>query len=102
MRRFIFFWFLAVGLLSLIGAAWIGRSMKVAAADFYESDVSNYAETVAHVLDDGGVASLHDVERRLDPKGKLRVFVFDPDLNQASGDPAPEAVRALATSLRPQ
>ena len=82
MRRFIFFWFLAVGLISVIGAVWIGRSMKLASAGFYESDVVNdTAETVAHALDNGGVSALHDIERRIDPKRKLRFFVFDPDLN---------------------
>jgi two-component system sensor histidine kinase CpxA len=103
MRKFIFFWFLAVGLLSLIGAAWIGRSMKMAATDFYESDVTNDAVVaVAHALANGGVSALHDVETRLDSKGKLRVFVFNPDLHEVSGNPAPESVRALAAGLRPQ
>src|SRR5258708_39114560 len=103
MRRFIFFWFLAVGLISLIGAVWIGRSMKLAAAGLYESDVVNdAAETVAHALDNGGVSALHDIEKRINPKRKLRFFVFDPDLNEVSGGPAPEPVRALAASLRPQ
>jgi signal transduction histidine kinase len=103
MRRFIFFWFLTVGLISLIGAVWIGRSMKLAAADLYESDVVNdTAETVASALETGGVSALHDLERRVDPKRKLRFFVFDSDLHEVSGDPAPESVRALADSLRPQ
>jgi hypothetical protein len=31
MRKFIFIWFLAVGLLSTIGGVWIGRSMRLAA-----------------------------------------------------------------------
>ena len=69
MRRFIFFWFLAVGLISVIGAVWIGRSMKLASAGVYESDVVNdTAETVSHALDSGGVSALHDIERRIDPK----------------------------------
>src|SRR6266849_2706115 len=103
MRRFIFFWFLAVGLLSLIRAVWIGRSMKLTASGFYESDVVDYtAETVAHALENGGVSGLHDIERRIDPKRKLRFFVFDTDLNEVFGDPAPESVRDLAGSLRPQ
>jgi two-component system, OmpR family, sensor histidine kinase CpxA len=111
MRRFIFFWFLAVGLISLIGAAWIGRSMKLTATGFYEPDVVNdaaetivhdTADAVAHALDNGEVSTLHDLERRLDPKRKLRFFVFDPDLHEVSGDPTPESVRALAGSLRPE
>lgn len=103
MRRFIFFWFLAVGLISMIGAVWIGRSMRLAAAGLYESDVVHYtAETIAHALDNGGVSALHDTERRIDPEGKLRFFVFDPDLNEVSGKPAPESVRALASRLGPQ
>src|SRR5258708_19021939 len=103
MRKFIFLWFLAVGLISVIGAVWIGRSMKLASAGFYESDVVNYtAETVARALDNGGVSALHDIERRIDPKRKLRFFVFDPDLNEVSGRPGPESVRALASRLRPQ
>jgi two-component system sensor histidine kinase CpxA len=103
MQRFIFFWFLAVGLISLTGALWIGRSMRLAAAGFYESDVVNYtAETVAHALDNGGLSALHDIERRIDPKRKLRFFVFDPDLNEVSGRLGPESVRALASRLRPQ
>src|SRR5258708_7864832 len=109
MRRFIFFWFLAVGIISLIGAAWIGRSMKLTATGFYESDVADdaaetvvrdAAEAVAHALDHGGVSTLHDLERRLDPKRKLRFFVFDPDLHEVAGGPAPESIRAFAGSLR--
>ena len=109
MRKFIFFWFLAVGLISLIGAAWIGRSMKLTATGFYESDVADgaaetvvhdTAEAVAHALDHGGVSTLHDLERRLDPKRKLRLFVFDPDLHEVAGGPAPESIRAFAGSLR--
>jgi hypothetical protein len=111
MRRFIFLWFLAVGLISLIGAAWIGRSMKLTATGFYESDgvndaaetvVHDTAEAVAHTLNSGGVPALRDLDRGIDPKRKLRVFVFDPDLHQVSGVPAPQSVQALADSLRPQ
>jgi two-component system sensor histidine kinase CpxA len=103
MRKFIFIWLLAFGLISTTGAVWIGRSMRLAAGSFYESDVVNYtAETVAHALDSGGVSALHDIERRIDPKRKLRFFVFDPDLNEVSGRPGPESVRALASRLRPQ
>src|SRR5258708_16843089 len=103
MRRFIFFWFLAVGLVSLVGAVWIGRSMRLAAGGFYESDVVNEtAETVAQVLDNGGISALHDIESRIDPKRKLRFFVFDPDLKEVSGRSGPESVRALASRLRPQ
>jgi two-component system sensor histidine kinase CpxA len=103
MRKFIFVWFLAVGLISVIGAVWIGRSMKLASASFYESDaVNDTAETVARALDNGGVSALDDIESRIDPKHKLRFFVFDPDLNEVSGGPAPESVRALASNLRPQ
>ncbi len=111
MRRFIFFWFLAVGLISLIGAAWIGRSMKLTATGFYESDgvndaaetvVHDTAEAVAHALNSGGVPALRDLERGIDPKRKPRAFVFDPDLHQVSGVPASQSVQALADSLRPQ
>jgi hypothetical protein len=84
-------------------AVWIGRSMKLASASFYESDaVNDTAETVARALDNGGVSALDDIESRIDPKNKLRFFVFDPDLNEVSGGPAPESVRALASNLRPQ
>src|SRR6266568_4235954 len=103
MRRFIFLWFLAVGLISLIGAVWIGRSTKLTAAGFYESEFVSYtAETVAHALDNGGVSALHDIENRIDPKRKLRFFVFDAGLNEVSGGPAPESVSALASRLRPE
>src|SRR5260221_5987213 len=111
MRRFIFFWLLVVGLISLIGAAWIGRSMKLTATGFYESDgvndaaetvVHDTAEAVAHALNSGGVPALRELEGSVDPKRKLRVFVFDPDLRQVSGGPAPEGVRAFGDSLRPQ
>src|SRR5258708_24417067 len=109
MRRFIFFWFLAVGLISRIGAAWIGRSMKLTAKGFYESDVADgaaetvvhdTAEAVAHALNNGGVSTLHDLERRLDPKRKLRFFVFDPELHEVAGGQAAESIRAFAGSLR--
>lgn len=103
MRRFIFFWFLAVGLVSLIGAVWIGRSMKLTASGFYESDVATDAEEeVMHALDNGQLSALRDIEKRIDPKRKLHFFVFDSDLKEVSGGPAPDSVRALASGLRPQ
>jgi two-component system sensor histidine kinase CpxA len=103
MRKFIFIWLLAFGLISTIGAVWIGRSMRLAAGSFYESDVvRDTAETVAQALDNGGVSALHDIESRIDPKRKLHFFVFDPDLNEVSGRPGPESVRALASRLSPQ
>src|SRR5258707_4141115 len=85
MRRFIFFWFLAVGLISVIGAVWIGRSMKLASAGVYESDVVNdTAETVSHALDSGGGFAPHHIERRTHPKGEPRFFLVDPHLNEVS------------------
>jgi hypothetical protein len=95
MRTFIFLWFLAVGLVSVIGAIWIGRSLKQTAADMYESDAaSRTTETIAHVLDAGGVSALHDLEGRLDPKGKIRFFVFDTDSSQV-----PESRRRNRSAL---
>jgi signal transduction histidine kinase len=103
MRRFIFFWFLAFGLIAMAGAFWIGRSMRLSAAGYFESDVVRYtAETVARALDNGGVSALDNVERRIDPERKLRFFVFGPDLNEVSGGLGPEAIRLFASRLRPQ
>src|SRR6266567_4152066 len=100
MRKFIFTWFLAVGLISTIGAVWIGRSMRLAAGSFYESDFVRYtAEMVARALDSGGVPALEDIEKRIDPDRKLRFFVFDSDMRAVAGRPGPEFVRAFATRL---
>jgi signal transduction histidine kinase len=107
MRRFIFIWFLAsvflVGIISAIGAWWSGRSIRLAAWSFYESNFVHYtAQTIARALDNGGVPALKAMERNIDPEGKMRFFVFDSGLNEVSGDVAPASIRALAGRLRPQ
>jgi two-component system sensor histidine kinase CpxA len=103
MRKLIFFWFLAFGLISMAAAFWIGRSIRLGAAGYYESDVVRYtAETVADALNSGGIAALEETEKRIDPERRLRIFVFDPALNEVTGRPGPEGVRSFASRLRPQ
>ncbi len=103
MRKLIFIWFLAVGIISTIAGVWIGRSMRLAAGSFYEADFVRYtAETLVGALDSGGVPALDDLERRIDSGRKLRFFVFDSGLREVSGRIGAESVRALAARLRPQ
>jgi two-component system sensor histidine kinase CpxA len=107
MRKFIFVWFLAsvllVAAVSAIGAIWSKHSIMLAVWSFYGSDLVHYtAQTAARALDDGGLPALDAIEKRIDPEGKTRFFVFDSDLKEVSGGPGPDAVRALALRLRPQ
>jgi signal transduction histidine kinase len=107
MRRFIFIWFLAsvllVGGLYSLGAIWTGRSIMLAAWSFYGSDLVHYiAQTAGRALDNGGIPALDAIERRIDPEGTMRFFVFDSELNEISGRAGPDLVRALAVRLRPQ
>src|SRR5258708_34676644 len=91
MRKFIFFWFLAVGLISLIGAVWIGRSMKLTATGFYEPDVADgaaetvvhdTAEMVAHALNNGGGTPPPEPRRTPQPQTKDPLFLCDPRLHR--------------------
>lgn len=101
MRRFIFTWLLAVGIISTVTAIWAGRSLRFAAWNSYESDLVRYtAQTAASALDSGGLAALEGIQRSIDPRRKLRFFVFDSDLRERSGRPVSEAVRAFAVGLR--
>lgn len=107
MRKFIFVWFLAavflVGIVSALGAVWSRRTIMLAAWSYYGSDLVHYtAQTAGRALGEGGVPALEAVERRIDPDGNLRFFVFDSSLNQLSGGPDPRAARTLADRLRPQ
>src|SRR5919108_837977 len=105
MRKFIFIWFLAFGIISAIGGVWIGRSMRLAAGNFYESDfVQDSAETLAHALESGGLSAFEEAERIINPERKLRLFVFGSDLQEVHGraEAGGGAVRAFATRLRPQ
>ena len=107
MRRFIFIWFLssvlAIGILYAFGAIWAGRSIMLAAWSFYGSDLVHYtAQTAVRALDDGGVPALHAIERTIDPDSNMLLFVFDSDLREVSGEPAPRWIRDLAERLRPQ
>jgi two-component system sensor histidine kinase CpxA len=107
MRKFIFLWFLVsvllVGGVFGLGAFWTGRSILLAALSFYGSNVVHYsAQTAALALDEGGVPALTAAKQRIDPEGKMRFFVFDSSLNEISGGPCPDAIRALAARLRPQ
>src|ERR1051326_2086899 len=103
MRKLIFFWFLAVGIISTIAGIWIGRSMRLAAGSLYESEFIHYtAETLINGLDSGGIPALNDIESRIDSGRKLRFFVFDSSLRELSGRTGAEAVRPLAAKLRPQ
>jgi two-component system sensor histidine kinase CpxA len=107
MRKFIFIWFLVsvllVAVVSTIGAMWSKRSIMLAVWSFYGSDLVHYtAQTAARALDDGGVPALDAIEKRIDPEGKIRFFVFDSSLNEVSGGPGPNSIRTLAARLRPQ
>src|SRR5262245_56153770 len=103
MRKFIFFWFTAVGVISTIGAFWLGRSMRLAAGSLYESDfVHDNAKRLVHAFVTGGLSRLDDIEGQIDPKRKLRFFIFDSSLKEVTGRPVPEPVRSLAARLRPQ
>ena len=103
MRKFVFLWFLAFGLVGVIGAVWVGRSIRFAVWNSYESDLVRYtAQTAASTLTSGGIPALEGIEREIDPEGRLRVFVYDAGMRSLSGGPGPEPVRAFASSLRPQ
>ncbi|HTX38570.1 MAG TPA: ATP-binding protein [Bryobacteraceae bacterium] len=107
MRKFIFIWFLGsvllVGIISALGALWTGRTIRLAAWSFYESDFVHYiAQTAVRALDEGGVPALEAAEKHIDPDEKMRFLVFDTGMNEISGGPAPGAIRALAGRLRPQ
>jgi len=105
MRKFIFIWFLAVGIISTIGGVWIGRSMRLAAGNYYESDfVQDTAETLTRALESGGLSALEEADRSIDPERKLHLFVFDSDLREVRGraGAGAGAVRAFAARLRPQ
>lgn len=107
MRRFIFIWFLAsvvvVGIVSTLGAFWSRRPIMLAAWTYYGSDLVHYmAQMAARALDSGGVPALEAAEKRIDPEGDLRFFVFDSRLREISGGLRPNAVRNLAARLRPQ
>jgi two-component system sensor histidine kinase CpxA len=107
MRKFIFLWFLVSALLLSglfgLGAFWTGHSIFLAALSFYGSNVVHYsAQTAALALDEGGLPALTATEQRIDPDGKTRFFVFDSSLNEISGGPCPDPIRAFAARLRPQ
>lgn len=106
MRRFIFLWFLAsvavVSLISTLGAIWSRRPIMLAAWSYYGSDLVHYtAQLAGRALDSGGIPALEAAEKRIDPDGDLRFFVFDSGLREISGGAGPGAVRALASRLRP-
>ncbi len=103
MRKFIFIWFLAIGAISTAGALWVGRSVRMARSTVYESDLVHYtAQTAARALDQGGLPAVNAFQHRIDPEGKTRFFVFDANMKEVSGGPAPGPVRDLALRLHPQ
>lgn len=103
MRKFIFLWFLAVGIISTIGAMWANRSIRLADSNFSDSGLLRYtAEEAARALADGGLPALGATEKRIDPHGKMRFFVFDSSLHEVSGGRVPRAVQLFAAGLRPQ
>lgn len=106
MRRFVFIWFLIsmllIAALSAVGVLWSGPSVLLAAWGRYGSGLIHYgAETAAIAFDTGGMPALEAFEKRIDPSGAVRFFIFDSSPDQGRGANAPPVVRGFAARLSP-
>lgn len=104
MRKFIFFWFVASGLLviaiSAVGILWTGPSALIALWSYYGSGLVAYgAQNAAEAFEQGGLAGLTAMERRIDPDHTMRFFVFDSSQHEVHGTSPPPGVREAVRNL---